>query len=89
MQHPILLHAIFAISAQHMRLVSETDETEGSCYYGHCISLLIPIISQVEQNCDENVLAATVILRLYEEMGGAYHSHELELSDIKLMGFSQ
>ena len=85
MQDQILLHAIFAISAQHMRLISETDETEGSCYYSHCISLLIPIISQAEQNCDENVLAGTVILRLYEEMSGTCQASELVLSDTKLM----
>lgn len=72
-----------------MRLVSETDETEGSWYYGHCISLLIPIISQVEQNCDENVLAATVLLRSYEEMGGTCQASKLILSDTQLMIFSQ
>jgi hypothetical protein len=70
MQHPILLHAIFAVSAQNMSLVSTYDEGEGPHYYSECISLLIPIISQVEEDCDENVLAATVILRMYEEMSG-------------------
>ena len=68
MQYPILLHAIFAISAQNLSLVSTYDETESPHYYSECISLLIPTISQVDQDCDENVLIATVLLRMYEEM---------------------
>ncbi|KAH6662721.1 fungal-specific transcription factor domain-containing protein [Halenospora varia] len=67
MQHPILLRAIFAVSAQNMSRVSTYDEREGPHYYSECISLLIPTISQVEEDCDENILAATVILRMYEE----------------------
>lgn len=43
---------------------------EGSHYYSECISLLIPTISQVEEHYDENVLTATLILRVYEEMSG-------------------
>lgn len=72
MQHPILLYAIFAISAQNLSRVAEYDEREDSRYYSECISLLIPVIS-VDEDCDENVLAATVLLRIYEEGCGTSH----------------
>lgn len=75
MQQPILLQAIFAVSAQNMSRVSTYDESEGSRYYSECISLLIPTISQVDEDCNENVLAATVLLRIYEEGSGVYHLH--------------
>ncbi|CZR54923.1 uncharacterized protein PAC_04808 [Phialocephala subalpina] len=67
LRHPILLLSIFAVSGLHLSLVSSYDETEGAHYYSECISLLIPTISQMEENCDENVLAALVLLRSYEE----------------------
>jgi hypothetical protein len=72
MQHPILLNAIFAISAQNMSLVSNYDALEGPHYYHECISLMIPTISHIEEDCDENLLAATVLLRTYEEMDGIF-----------------
>lgn len=71
MQHPILLNAIFAISAQNLSLVSNYDAIQGPHYYDKCISLMIPLISpHVEEDYDENLLAATVLLRTYEEMDG-------------------
>lgn len=77
MQHPILLHAMFAVAAKHMSLVLTYDAAEGSHYYNECISLLIPTIVQAEENYDENLLAATVILRSYEEMSGRLSIDEL------------
>ncbi|RFU26473.1 hypothetical protein B7463_g9862, partial [Scytalidium lignicola] len=68
MQNEMLLYAIFAFSARHISHLSSTSEEEASYYYSKCLAILIPALSGLEQTCDENLLAAVVILRLYEEM---------------------
>lgn len=40
-------------------------------YYQLCLSTLIPSLDDVEAVMDETLLAATVVLRMLEEMDGA------------------
>lgn len=67
MYHSTLRLALLAVSSKHMSLLSLCDRDDGSQYYDECISHLIPAISQVEESGDENVLVATILLRMYEE----------------------
>ncbi|KFZ24404.1 hypothetical protein V502_01122 [Pseudogymnoascus sp. VKM F-4520 (FW-2644)] len=64
---PLLLYAVLAFSAQVLNVQSRCENAEASTYYSKSLSLLIPILSDPSQTYDENVLAAVVILRLYEE----------------------
>lgn len=64
---PLLLYAVLAFSAQVLNPESESDNSEASTYYSKSLSLLIPILSDPSQTYDENVLAAVVLLRMYEE----------------------
>lgn len=74
MKNPILLYAIFAHSAQHLSLTSDYDDSEAFRYYSQSVSLLVPMLSELEENGDENLLAAIIILRLYEERDGETHN---------------
>ena len=70
MYHSTLRLAMLAASTKHMSLLSPSDEDDGRHYYDECISQMIPAISQVEESGDENVLVATILLRMYEEFSG-------------------
>lgn len=64
---PLLMYALLAFSAEVKELGLSTEETsEASAYYSKSVSLLIDVLSD-PQAYDENVLAAVVLLRMYEE----------------------
>ncbi|OCK75378.1 hypothetical protein K432DRAFT_429464 [Lepidopterella palustris CBS 459.81] len=65
---PTLLNAIFAASARHLSRVSEFDPYVADRYHQECLKHLIPMLSDSAAIMDENLLAATVILRFLEEV---------------------
>jgi Fungal specific transcription factor domain len=81
MKNSILLYAIFAHSAQLLSRTSNYDESEAVRYYSQSVSLLVPTLSELEDNGDENLLAAIVLLRLYEERESKFHG--LDHNDFK------
>ena len=47
---------------------------ESAIYYQNkCIPHLIQLSNNIDQVCEENLLAAAVILRFYEEVDGKHH----------------
>ncbi|KAI4765346.1 hypothetical protein E4T52_01917 [Aureobasidium sp. EXF-3400] len=73
-QCPILLNAVFAASARHLSTISDFDPIVSNKYNQECLKHLIPKLSDADAITDENLLAATVILR---------HLEELESSDVE------
>ncbi|THY33532.1 hypothetical protein D6D00_00956, partial [Aureobasidium pullulans] len=67
-QCPILLNAVFAASARHLSTISDFDPIVSNKYNQECLKHLIPKLSDAEAITDENLLAATVILRHLEEL---------------------
>ncbi|KAK6001804.1 hypothetical protein QM012_002294 [Aureobasidium pullulans] len=67
-QCPILLNAVFAASARHLSTISEFDPIVSNKYNQECLKHLIPKLSDADAIMDENLLAATVILRHLEEL---------------------
>ncbi|KAF2405011.1 hypothetical protein EJ06DRAFT_468410, partial [Trichodelitschia bisporula] len=65
---PLLLNAIFAVSARHICRVANGTKYLAERYYDECLNELIPLLSDSASVQDENLLAATIILRFYEEM---------------------
>jgi len=65
---PILLNAIYAVSARHLSRLSTFDELVSNKYQQQCIEHLIPMLSDDAAVMDENLLAAMVILRYLEEV---------------------
>lgn len=50
--------------------MSDVEDEWSGTYYGSALQILIPILDGPIESLDENVLAAIVLLRLYEEMSG-------------------
>lgn len=67
---PVLLNAIFACSAKHLSRVSGFDPYISDRYHQECLKHLIPMLNDSAAVMDENLLAATVILRFLEEVQG-------------------
>lgn len=66
---PILLNAVLAFSARHLARTSNYDPEAAEFFHSACIELLIPALSdQASAAADPNILAATVILRIYEQL---------------------
>jgi len=67
---PTLLNAVFAVSARHLNRISNYDPYAADRYYNKCLNHLQAVVYDTEAILDENLLAATVILRFLEEVDG-------------------
>ncbi|KAI7915514.1 hypothetical protein M0657_008450 [Pyricularia oryzae] len=65
---PVLLNAIFALAARHLSHTSGYDHFAANRYHDMCLSSLIPLLQDGVGFSDENLFAATIILRVLEEM---------------------
>jgi hypothetical protein len=67
----ILLNAIFALSARHLCRVGRHHDTLASNrYHDECLKYLIPMLNDTATVSDESLFAATIILRVLEEIDG-------------------
>ena len=90
---PPLLNAIFTASARHLSRLDRYKTPHGVMYNGkllpdlkidtaihyhnECIRHLILLSNDPDQVHDENLLAAAIILRFYEEVDGELHPTRL------------
>lgn len=65
-----LFNAIMAMSARHLSCTTEYDTFVSDHYYQACLETLIPSLNDHGVTMDDDLLAATVILRLLEEFDG-------------------
>ncbi|TVY13716.1 hypothetical protein LARI1_G008533 [Lachnellula arida] len=63
-----LLDAILAVSAKHLSLNGKFDRYASDKYQQRCLEKLIPALNDQKSLLDENLFAATIILRLLDEM---------------------
>ncbi|KAI5860836.1 hypothetical protein GGS23DRAFT_212361 [Durotheca rogersii] len=63
-----LLNAIFAIAARHLSHTTGFDPLASNRYHDECLRYLIPMLDHASTVSDENLFAATIILRMLEEM---------------------
>ncbi|KAI9753811.1 MAG: hypothetical protein M4579_004992 [Chaenotheca gracillima] len=68
-QCPFLLHAILAFSAQQLHRLGSCNAVLADFYYHECLTSMIPMLQDLEVATDGKLLAATVILRMYEMLG--------------------
>ncbi|KAJ5688538.1 hypothetical protein N7462_002930 [Penicillium macrosclerotiorum] len=71
-----LFNAVMALSARHLSNTSQFDPYISDQYYQACLETLIPALNDHGVTMDDDLLAATVVLRLLEEF------------DVPLAGFS-
>ncbi|KAJ5444530.1 uncharacterized protein N7458_008402 [Penicillium daleae] len=62
-----LFNAIMALSARQLSCTTSYDAFVSAQYYQACLETLIPALNDQEVTMDDDLLAATVILRLLEE----------------------
>ncbi|KAI1118511.1 hypothetical protein F5Y14DRAFT_438495 [Nemania sp. NC0429] len=66
-----LLNAILAIAARHLSHTTDFDQLASNRYHDECLKYLIPMMNHSSAVADENIFAATIILRMLEEMDGS------------------
>lgn len=66
-----LLTAILAIAARHLSHTTDFDPLASNRYHDECLKYLIPMMDHSSAVADENIFAATIILRMLEEMDGS------------------
>ncbi len=80
LQSEVVLDAVLAISALHLNSAlpknalhhpgTRVDPVLADVYHTKCIGMLITLINEEESATNDDVLAAAVILRKFEEMRG-------------------
>ncbi|GME52276.1 Zn 2cys6 transcription factor protein [Neofusicoccum parvum] len=68
LNYPVIANAILALSSRHLARVSGSEDFKSAEYMSECLRIMIPVLDDPLGALDENLLAAIVILRLYEEM---------------------
>ncbi|KAI0127273.1 hypothetical protein BJ170DRAFT_624793 [Xylariales sp. AK1849] len=63
-----LMNAMFAVSARHLRRTNGFYKNASDDYYHRCLSTLVPMLGDWSALMDENLFAATVLLRHLEEV---------------------
>lgn len=71
---PVIMNAILASAARHTALISGTADTISEMYHNKCLQILIPVLDDPCDVLDENLCAAIIILRQYEEYDGKLSS---------------
>lgn len=67
------MDAILALSARHMSLIDkDVDPCLAGAYYQRCLRVLITELDIVQEDHVDDLLAATIILRLHEELDGPF-----------------
>lgn len=69
---PPLLNAMLAAAAKRLSRINDSDSSVAYGYYQECLRTLIPLLSSSGAAKDENLLAATLILRYMEETDVAF-----------------
>ena len=69
---PILLNAIFALSARHLSHIGDFDPLASNRYHQECLKYLIPMLDNNATVGDETLFAATIILRVLEEIDSEF-----------------
>ena len=77
---PILNNAILAVSAKHLSVTRGFDRFAPDRYQRQCLLDLIPIQASMESDVDDMLFAATVILRLFDEMTGKMQEFVADLA---------
>lgn len=69
---PILCTAVSALAARHLSRTGSYDSSVADEYHKQCIELLIPALNEPNAAADDKLLAALVLLRLYEHVNGMF-----------------
>ena len=90
---PVLLYAILAFSARQLGRLGQMDPMTADYFHHKCVKDMIPLLKDTNGVYDGKLLAATVILRMYEMLEASSEDLERHLlgssSLIRLEGYSE
>jgi hypothetical protein len=64
---PLLLQSIYAWGSLHFSMLRDIDDSVSYAYYNKALAILIPLLNNPDSALSDELLAAIVILRSYEE----------------------
>lgn len=67
---PILLNAVLALSSRHLATISSFDSKKADQYSEKCVGEMICCLASRVDSMNDELFAATIILRTKEEMDG-------------------
>ena len=70
MENPMLLHGMFALSAQHLCRLDGSYRAEAFEHQVKCVKLMIPRFTESDGVKDEALLLTALLLRGFEEFVG-------------------
>ena len=79
MTSPMLLHGMFALSAQHLCRFDGSYRAEAFEHQAKCVKLMIPRFAENNGVKDEVLLLTALLLRGFEEFVGKLLRHPLPL----------
>jgi hypothetical protein len=79
----ILLNAIFALSARHLNLTDKYDPFASTRYHNECIASLKNMMADAVTFQNASLFAATIILRVLEELEMPVMASQVHLTGIK------
>ncbi|OKP12906.1 hypothetical protein PENSUB_1453 [Penicillium subrubescens] len=75
---PILSKAVSALAARHLSCIGSYNSSTADDYHKQCIELLIPALNEPNVAADDTLLAALVLLRLYEHLNVSDNGKDYE-----------
>jgi hypothetical protein len=75
------LNALLSFASKHLSNIpgSGVDPAVADAYHSECVKEMIPMLADESAIADESLLAATVLLRMYEIMKGMGQDHQYHL----------
>ncbi len=67
---PILLKAVLALSSRHLATIANFDSSKAERYSEECVQEMIVCLANRVESMNDDLFAATIILRTKEEMDG-------------------
>lgn len=67
---PLLAYSLIAVASRQLSFISSIGNVDPAVYYSQALGLLIAKLSGPVEDLDENILAALILLRTYEEVTG-------------------
>lgn len=65
-----LLYAILSVASRHLSALGDYNPMTSDGYHQKCLELLIPALSEQQYILNDDILAATVVLRQRAELEG-------------------
>ncbi|KIW51350.1 hypothetical protein PV05_10083 [Exophiala xenobiotica] len=85
---PILLKAVLALSSRHLATIANFDSSKAERYSEECVQEMIVCLANRVESMNDDLFAATIILRTKEEMDAYPHGMDLQAHLLGIKAFT-